>query len=163
MKIIKNLTLILLSIFVLNACSKDDDTPSCPTIEKVTMKINGEYKIFTVDGWGIDLNQNDSGHTLFISFSSGTFSPQQNSYSFTMKLPYKKTGNNIIKSFDYLRVENATSYTVDFAQQELTSKVTVNRNTCFSATFSGKATVNGTEITITEGVIDNVYDDPFVQ
>ena len=160
MKKIKHFTILLLAFIVLNSCSKDD-SPSCPKIEKISMKINGEYKQFFYSGRGIDLNSNGQGYTLFISFYSGTSSSPENSYQITIKLPYKKTGKNTIAEFDYFRVENLNYYQGDVAEQQLVSKVTVNKNTCFSATFSGSAILDGNEVNITEGVVDVIYDDPF--
>lgn len=150
-----------MSLLLLTACS-DDDTQSCPETEIVSMKINGELMQFDVNGRGIDLDSDGSGHTLSLKLSTGVFQPQQNSYAITLKLPYKATGANIIEEFDYFRVQNATSSEIDFVSQgELESSIRVNINSCFSATFSGSAIVNGNEIIITDGIIKHAYDDPF--
>ena len=87
--------------------------------------------------------------------------PQQDTYAITLKMPYKKVGKNVIESINYFRVADMTSYEGNFTQAELQSKVSVNKNTCISATFSGSATINGNVITITDGVIKHVYLDPF--
>ena len=125
------------------------------------MKINGEAKQFVISGWGIDLNNDYSGHTLTLQITSGTYYPQQDTYDITLKLPYKKTGTNIIEEFNYFRVQNTSSSASDFVLGELQSKVTVNKSSCFSATFAGKAIVDGNEIIITEGIINHVYSEPF--
>lgn len=125
------------------------------------MKINGEEKQFSVSGWGINLDNDGTGHTLEVQLTSGVISPQQNSYSVTLIMPYRKTGNNIIEDLHYLRVDGATAIEGNFTQAGLQSKVTVNRNTCISTTFSGSATFDGNEVTITDGIIQHVYADPF--
>jgi hypothetical protein len=160
MKNIQYALLLFISQFILNSCSKDNE-PSCPQSENISMKINGEIKQFEISGWGIDLDNNNSGHTLSLQIFSGVFNPNQDSYAITLKLPYKKTGANIIKTFNYFRVENGSSFESDLALGELQSNVTVNKNTCFSATFSGRTIINGNEIVITEGVINHVYSNPF--
>ena len=161
MKKIWFLLLITVSLLVLNACSSDSDNPACPEIEAVSMRINGEVKQFQVIGRGIDLDNYNTGHTLTLHLVTGVYSPQQDTYDIILKLPYKKIGTNIVESFNYYRVANGTSLEGDFVLGELESKVTVNRNTCFSATFSGRATIGGSEVVITEGIFMHVYTDPF--
>ncbi len=160
MKNIQFSLLVFISLFILNSCSNDDE-PSCPQTENISMKINGEIKQFEVNGWGIDLDNDNSGHTLTLWLETGVFNPQQDSFAITLKLPYKKTGNNIIEEFNYFSAQNATTHQGNFVQGELQSTVTVNKSTCFSATFSGRAIIDGNEIIITEGIINHVYDDPF--
>jgi len=160
MRNIRYILIIFVSQFILNSCS-DDDGPDCPASENISMKINGEIKQFVVSGRGIHLDNDNSGHTLSLKISAGVFGPTQDSYAVTLKLPYKKTGVNIIEEFNYFRVQNLSSYEGDFVMGELQSNVTVNKNTCFSATFSGKAIINGNEIIITEGIINHTYADPF--
>ncbi|MGL2964158.1 hypothetical protein ACSVH2_10105 [Flavobacterium sp. RSB2_4_14] len=153
--------LFFFSLTIFSSCSKDNDTQTCPESEIISMKINGELRQFQIIGWGIDLENDNSGYTLTLQIFSGVFSPQQDSYDITLKLPYKKTGTNIMEEFHYFRVQNGSSSEGDFVQGELQSKVTVNKNTCFSATFSGRAIIDGNEVTITEGIINHVYSDPF--
>ena len=161
MKNIKYLLLIVTSLFLLNSCSNDSDEQNCPENEIATMKINGEEKQFVVSGWGINLDNDGTGHTLDIQLTVGVFSPQQDSYSITLKMPYKKVGNNIIEEINYLRVEGTTAIEGDFLQSELQSKVTVNKNTCISATFSGTAILEGNEVTISDGNLQHIYAEPF--
>jgi hypothetical protein len=161
MRKIKFLLTVFISLFIFNSCSKDNDDPTCPEIENISMKINGEVKHFQIIGWGIDLNNNGSGHTLSLQIFTGVFNPQQDSYNITLKLPYKKTGSNIIEEFNYLRVQNGTSSEVNFVSGEFQSKVTVNKNTCFCGTFSGRVVVDGNEIVITKGILNHVYTNPF--
>ncbi|MBF8150049.1 hypothetical protein ITJ86_09090 [Winogradskyella sp. F6397] len=158
---IQQLLLVFISLFTLNSCSKDDDSVPCPQTESATMKINGDIMEFQIFGRGIDLDSDGSGHTLSLYMSYGVYSPQQNTHAITLKLPYKKTGSDIVEEFNYLRVQNASSAEGDFVQSELLSNVTVNKNTCFSATFSGSAIIGGDDVIITEGVINHVYSDPF--
>lgn len=161
MKNVKYLLLIIISISLLNSCSKNDDETSCPETENVSMKINGEQKQFVVTGWGIDLDNDGSGYTLSLWIDNGVINPQQDSYSIVLKLPYKKRGNNIIEEFNYTRIQNATSFSGDFVQGELESKVSVNKNSCFSATFSGNLIIDGNQVIITDGVFNHTYDEPF--
>jgi hypothetical protein len=159
--VMKNIVTILISLFVLNSCSNNSDEPNCPENELASMKINGEEMQFAVSGWGINIDNDGIGHTLKIQLTAGVVSPQQNSYSVTLKMPYKKVGNNIIEGIYYLRVQNATSVEGNFIQAEVQSKVTVNKNSCISATFSGNTIIDGNEVTISDGIIQHVYDDPF--
>lgn len=161
MKNIICLLLILPNFFILSSCSEDDETETCPQTENISMKINGELKQFEISGWGIDLNNNKPGHTLSIQIFNGVINPRQDSYSITLKLPYKKTGTNSIEELNYFRVQNASSYEGNLVLGQLQSEVTVNKNTCFSATFSGRAIIDGNEIIITEGIINHIYKDPF--
>ncbi len=163
MKEIRNLLFILTGLILLNSCSSDDDNSNpCPQSEIISMKINGELKQFEVNGWGIDLDNDGSGHTLSLWLFTGVLQPQQDSYAITLKLPYKNTGTNIIEEFIYFRVQNGTSAESDFViEGELESNVVVNTNSCFSATFSGSAIVNGNEIVITDGIVEHIYDEPF--
>jgi hypothetical protein len=153
--------LLFTSIFIFSACSEDNATQTCPESETISMKINGELRQFQIVGWGIDLDNDNTGYTLTLQIVSGVFSPQQDSYDITLKLPYKKTGTNIMEEFNYFRVQNGSSSEGDFVQGALQSSVTVNKNTCFSATFSGSSIIDGNEIIITEGIINHVYSDPF--
>ncbi|WP_299254035.1 hypothetical protein [uncultured Lacinutrix sp.] len=163
MKKNRYLLIILISFLLLNSCSDDDDDAiqTCPQTEIASMKINGELKQFEINGRGIDLDNDGSGHTLSLWLFTGVFQPQQDSYAVTIELPYKKTGTNIIEGFNYFRVQNATSTEGDFVEGEFKSKVIVNTNSCFSASFSGHAIIDGNEIVITEGIVKHVYDEPF--
>ncbi|TXE15124.1 hypothetical protein FUA26_01045 [Seonamhaeicola algicola] len=163
MQNIKILLLVLIGLILINSCSSDDDNNNtCPQSEIISMKINGELKQFEVNGWGIDLDYDDSGHTLSLWLFSGKFQPQQDSYAITLKLPYKKTDTNIIEEFNYFRVQKGTSAESDFVVEgKLESNVLVNTNSCFSATFSGNAIVNGNEIVITDGIVKHIYNEPF--
>ncbi len=161
MKNIKCSLTIFISLLILSSCSKENDTQSCPESEIISMKINGEVKQFEVSGWGIDLDNDNTGHTLMLQLFNGVIYPQQDSYDITLKLPYKKTGTNIIEEFNYFRVQNVSSAEGNFVLGEFNSRVTVNKNTCFSATFSGRAIIDGNEIIITEGIINHVYSEPF--
>jgi hypothetical protein len=163
MKEIRNLLFIFTWLILLNSCSSDDDNSNpCPQSQIISMKINGELKQFEVNGWGIDLNNDGSGHILSLWLFTGVFQPQQDSYAITLKLPYKNTGTNIIEEFSYFRVQNGTSAESNFViEGELESNVVVNSNSCFSTTFSGSTIVNGNEIVITDGIVEYVYDEPF--
>ncbi|PKD17304.1 hypothetical protein APR41_18575 [Salegentibacter salinarum] len=156
--------IIFVSLPILNCCSDDDDDDSqtCPQTEIASMKINGELKQFDVNRWGINIDNDGTGHTLALGLMTGVFQPQQDTYAITIKLPYKQTGNNIIEEFIYLRVQNGTSSEIDFvAQGEIESNVLVNTNSCFSVTFSGSVMLNGNEIIIEDGIVEHIYDEPF--
>lgn len=162
MKKVYYLLIVITGILTFNSCSDDDEVQTCPQTEIVTMKINGELKQFEVNGWGIDLDNDGSGYTLSLWLFTGVLLPQQDSYAITLKLPYKETGTNIIEEFNYFRVQNGTSAESNFiVEGVLESNVTVNTNSCFSATFSGNAMVDGNEIVITDGIVEHVYDEPF--
>lgn len=160
----KNLKFLLLSLFCLflfNSCSEEEEVQLCPQTENISMKINGQEMEFTAMGWGIDLDRDDTGHTLHVQIFNGTLYPQQDSWSLTLFLPYKKTGNNIIEKIHYFRVPNATPIEGYFYPGDLQSKVTINTSNCISLTFSGRIVIDGNETIITEGIIDHVYPYPF--
>lgn len=161
MKNLQYLVLFFTGLLILNSCSEDHEADPCPKAEIISMKINGELKQFVVNGRGIDLDSDGSGHTLTLWLFSGVLQPQQDSYAITLKLPYEKTGTNIIEEFRYFRVHNGNSAKGYFSDGEFQSEILSNTSSCFSATFSGRTMVDGNEIVITEGVIDHVYDEPF--
>ncbi|MBW8241586.1 hypothetical protein K1F50_02155 [Muricauda oceani] len=159
-----HLLMFFVSLPLLNSCSDDDSQQPCPETEIASMEINDELKQFDINGRGIDIDNDGTGHTLSLWLMTGVLQPQQDTYAITIKLPYKQTGINIIEEFNYFRVQNGTSSEIDFiAQGKLESNVKVNTNSCFSATFSGSVVLNGNEIIITEGIVEHVYDDPFDQ
>lgn len=154
--------LILSCLPILNCCSNDDDSQICPQTKIASMEINEELKQFDTNGWGIDLDNDGTGHSLSLWLTAGVLQPQQDTYAITIKLPYKQTGTNIIESFSYFRVEGGTSNEIDFvAQGALESNVMVNTNSCFSATFSGSVFFNENEVVIENGVVEHIYDEPF--
>ena len=162
MKNLRNLFILFISIIALNSCSKEDNPPPCPIRESISIKVNGEFIPFISGGRGIDLDNDGSGHTLTLWFDSITLNPQDEpSYSIILKLPFKKDGTNVLEEFYFSRIEN-TTYTQGFFDiEELQSEVFVNRNTCFITKFSGTTIIEGTEIAITDGIINLIYDEPF--
>ena len=162
MKRYSYLLIMFIALISLNSCSNDDDNYPCPEVNNATMVINGESREFQVFGRGIDIN--GPGYTLSFWLSSIESESEQDSYSIVIKLPYQRTGTDIIERFGYIRRHKSTRTEEAgdvVAQGELESRVYVNRNTCFSATFSGNITQNGTELVITEGSIEQIYDEPF--
>ena len=157
---IKNFVIILISISQLSSCSKDSGTPNSSQNEIMSMKINGQAKQFQFAGRGLSFYNGEYG-TLRIDLFTGVLSPQQDSYAITLELPYKGIGNNIIKEIRYFRVKDATSIGGDFVQGQLQSNVKENTELRFSATFSGSTVIDGNKISITEGIINHVYEDPF--
>ena len=153
--------ILFINLFMLTACSKDDETERCPQTEIISMEINGEVKEFEVNGRGIDLDSDGSGHTLSLWLYTADTQTQEDSYAIIIKLPYKKTGTNIIEMFNYLHFQDGSYQDIDFVQEAFQNTVTVNTNSCFSATFSGHTVVDGNEIIITEGMINYVYDEAF--
>ena len=162
MKNLRNLFILFISIIALNSCSKEDNPPPCPVKNSISLKVNGEFIPFVSSGRDITLDLDGSGHTLTLWFESITPNPQeQPSYSIILKLPFKKDGTNVLEEFYFSRIEN-TTYTQGFFDiEELQSEVFVNRNTCFIAKFSGTTIIDGTEIAITDGIINLIYDEPF--
>ena len=162
MKNLRNLFILFISIIVLNSCSKEDNPPPCPVRESISIKVSGEFIPFVCSGRDITLNLDGSGHRLTLWFESITPNPQeQPSYYFILKLPYKKDGTNVLEEFYFSRIVN-TTYTQGFFDLEaLQSDVIVNRNTCFITKFSGTTIIEGTEIAITDGIINLIYDEPF--
>ena len=125
------------------------------------MKINGLEKQFQIAGIEINYNNSESGQTLIIDLFNGILQPKQDSYAIKFRVPYEKTGSNLIREMRYFRVQSPTSITGNFEQGQLQSNVTMNTNTCLSATFSGSAIFEGKEIVISEGIINHIYIYPF--
>lgn len=147
---------ILISFLFLNSCSKEEDSLPCPQTENISMKINGEEMQFRAMAWGIVQEP-----TLELEIAAGVFAPQHNSWSLSLKLPYKKTGNNLIEELLYTRVINSTTVQGYFEPGDLQSQVTVNTKNCISLTFSGRIVIDGNEIVITDGIINYVYPKAF--
>ncbi len=153
-----NVLIILLSI-VFTACSDDDKGPVCLETN-ITMKINGESQSFEASGYGIILTQN--GYILDIHsgrYSNTPYSEQ----SFSILLPYKKTGVNVIEQFIYHQYMDNISFDGDFMNGEFESNVITNNKSCFYATFSGKLNDGNQEVIITEGKLSYKYENPFDQ
>lgn len=162
MKKFLNLLIVFVSFLILNCCSDSDDSQTCPQTEIASMEIDNKQKQFDINGWGIDLDNDGTGHTLSLWLMTGVLQPQQDTYSIIIKLPFKQTGNNIIEEFNYFSVQNGTSSEINFVDQgELVSNIMVNTNSCFSATFSGSVMLNGNEIFIEDGIVEHIYDEPF--
>ena len=92
MKNVQYYVMLFTYLLLLNSCSKDTqaEAPSCPQTENISMKINGEEKQFEIQGWGISLNKEGTGHTLHLIVVSEVFSPSQDSYSISINCPIKK-------------------------------------------------------------------------
>lgn len=163
MKTVQYFVMFLTCLLLLYSCSKDaeSEAPSCPQTENISMRINGEEKQFEIQGWGISLDNDGTGHTLELLIVSGVYYPSQDSYAISIELPYKKTGDNLIEEFNYFRVKDTTSARGDFDPGNLQSSVNINSNTCISLSFSGTAIIDGKKIIISEGVIEHVYRDAF--
>ena len=56
--------IIFLSLPIFNSCSNDDDSQTCPQTEIASMEINDELKQFDINGRGIDIDNDGTGHTL---------------------------------------------------------------------------------------------------
>ncbi|MAW96927.1 MULTISPECIES: hypothetical protein [unclassified Leeuwenhoekiella] len=164
MKRYSYLLIVFSALISLNSCSNDDEDYPCSEANSATMVINGESREFQVFGRGIDINSNGTGYTLSFWLSSLESESEQDSYSIVIKLPYQRTGTDIIERFGYVK-RNKSTRTEEagdvVTEGELENRVYVNKNTCFRATFSGNITQNGTELVITEGSIEQTYDEPF--
>lgn len=155
------LLLLFLSPLVLNSCSKESAPPACPEVPSLSMKINGEEKEFVVQGRGIEPNADGTGHILHLILVNGKYYPTQDTHTLSIKLPYKEIGNNIFTEFDYHRAAGGSSAVASFIPGNLQNSVHTNTNTCVSMTFSGSATMDGSELVISEGIVDHVYENPF--
>jgi len=161
MKLIKHFVLFLSALLFISSCADDDDKMSCPAVVKVSAKVNGETVVFQALGRAIDFIGNGDGHTLTLHLISGVYSPQQDSYDIQIMLPYKKTGKNVVEGIRYFRVQNQTSTQILLSQSQIQSKVRINRNTCVSLEFSGTGSVDGTSVTISDGLLEYTYEEPF--
>jgi hypothetical protein len=157
--IIPFLAFLCVIVIGITSCSDDDKEVPCPQTS-ISAVINGVAYTFAEGGRGIDLRQN--GYELRLNFYAGTDANAETVRQFSLVVPFEKTGKNLITELSYLQYDHeGNSISGDFAEQELTSDVLINRKSCFSATFSGKLTDNGQEISITNGKIDYLYDEPF--
>ena len=141
-------------------CSNEATNQNCPDSDYIVAKVNGENLVFSVTGRSIDLN-NEGGHTLKIFLGSGVHYPVQDSYDITIQLRYKKTGSNVIDKIIYQRVGDGLNISTELDKTQIESRITVNKNTCFSGTFSGSTTVDGNAISIIDGVVEHNYEEPF--
>ncbi|MGQ2983395.1 hypothetical protein [Flavobacterium sp.] len=141
------------------SCSEDDGgTLSCRTAE-VSMKINGELHTYINSGYGIDMIWGTNGHELTLWFDRDGM-PNEN---MILTMRYKKTGHNVIDalSFDHFDENHTGEY--NLINENIDTHVKINRHTCFYATFSGTFMAGGEEMTVTDGIISVVYDDPLSQ
>ena len=154
------LSITLLCIFLsvnFYSCSDDDKEIVCSQTN-VTITINDEVKNFQAIGRGIDLRAN--GYELQINLYRSESDPFIEE-SISIKLPYKRTGENIIEQFQYNQYMNGVFFSGDFLNGEFQSNVISNTNKCFSATFSGVLSDDNQEVIITDGQITYQYDEPF--
>jgi hypothetical protein len=156
MKNLTSTTLLFLLFFGLLACSEEEEQ-TC-RVTNVTMTVNGEVQTFQAIGRGISLRQ--SGYELQLNFYRGSSSPFREQ-SIAMKLPYKKTGNNIIEQFIYNQYIDNVAFSGDFVEGELQSKVITNTSKCFYATFSGQLNDGNQVVVITDGSISYEYEESF--
>ncbi len=157
---IKNL-FCLFFVIVSFSCNKDDDNKEVildcqPT--KITMVVNGETQTFQALGYGIDLTS--EGYVLHLNGDRRSNDPFREQ-GIAIILPYKKTGQNVIKNFFYHQYINNASFDGDFTEGEFQCNVKINRKSCFLATFSGKLNDGKQEVIITDGVISYQYEDAF--
>ena len=153
-------TFAILSIALL-ACSNDNNhevTLECiPT--NVSMTVNGDVQTFQAIGRGIDITEN--GYILSINLDRRNFG-STNEQGVYLELPYKRTGKNLIKNFIYHQYINNVPFDGNFVTDgNFQSEVLINRETCFSATFSGTLKIGAQEIVITKGVLNYTYETPF--
>jgi len=144
------LTLLLI------ACSKheQDDPNECRTTS-VTMKVNGELLSFQANGRGAGM-----GVPLTVYAGRIIQSPYLEQ-SFSISVPYKVTGNNLILTFNYHHYINRQSFDGNFTNGEISSKVITNKNTCVYIEFWGEISDGSQELVITEGKFSYTYEDPF--
>jgi len=155
----KILNLIFPVFFVLYiSCSVDENAQNCLETS-VTMVVNGEMQTFEANAYGVDLNGNQ-GYTLQINLYRGSNNPFREQ-GIVILLPYKKTGENVIKNFNYHQYINGVAFNGDFINGEFQSKVITNSNSCFYATFSGKLNDGNQEVIITDGKVSYQYETPF--
>jgi hypothetical protein len=156
-KFIFYLFLISILSVTVSSCSDDDSSSKCQATN-ISATINGTAFTFQAIGRGLDLRS--GGYRLQLNAYSNGFDPVVRQFSIT--LPYKKTGKNVIQKFDYLQYDNTgSSIEGDFVTQQFTSNVKVNKPTCFYTTFSGAFTVNGQTINITNGKLSYEYEESF--
>lgn len=159
---IKNLPVIVLLLvlltLVLTSCSNDDDSEQVCMETNVIMTVNGELQTFEALGRGIDLRQN--GYLLQLNLYRRGNDPFREQ-SIVIKLPYKKTGENILEQFLYRQYIDNTLFEGDFLNGEFESNVITNSRNCFYATFSGKLSDGNQEVIITDGTVSFKYEPPF--
>jgi hypothetical protein len=152
---------ILPMVFVL-ACSNSDGTDLtalCPSGDEAVMTINGE--VYTFDISGTSLNSEETGQLLELDFWITNPNSGDVLRFIRLTVYLNETGQNVIDKFTYSQNLDGQSLEGDLVEQSFNSTVTVNNEYCFEASFSGSVTVEGILISITNGKISRVYDDPF--
>ena len=155
MRNITKFSAILSALVFALSCSGGSSEPNCEG-SGITMKINGETQTFDCNGYGIDWNGH--GHTLTLWFTRYT---APNSYqNIYIEMPYRKTGANKFEKLQFGQSGDIEYFEGNFLSGQFESKITSNRTTCVSGTFSGRLSDGSQEIVITEGVLGNQYDEP---
>jgi hypothetical protein len=152
--IMKKIFFCCLSLLLILSCSKDNDVPTDP-VTSISMKINGVERAFEASGRGINLNA-DGSHTLDLQFYSYATTEAEN---MRIVMKYKKKGNNVIDVFSM--TSNPNGLSANATGNTFTNKVTVNSRKQFTATFSGTMQNDTETVTITEGYVNYIYEQPF--
>lgn len=150
--------LLFLLTLGLTSCSKDDDSQQVCMETSVTMTVNGELQEFQALGRGIDLRQN--GYLLQLNLDRRS-TDRSREQTMVIRLPYKKTGENIIEEFLYRQYINGISFSGDLINEDFQSHVTTNTRNCFYATFSGKISDGNQEVIFSDGIVSFKYEPPF--
>lgn len=143
------------------SCSDDDDADSCSiSTTTISMTIDGEAYLFSLGGRGIDLTV-DGRYDLRLWLNH--YNQETDiGYQIIVKLFLHETGSNVIDSFYFIKSDYLNAIEGDFVNSNFSDTVYTNNKNCFSAVFSGEFTSDENEtITITEGKLDVVYEDPF--
>lgn len=147
---------LLLTTAFFVSCSGDADAPPVDPVESISMKVNGVTRTFNPQGRGINLQANG---TYKLDLQMYTNDSESEPGYITLEMRYKKKGTNVIEEFHCFA--NPNGMDANLVGPNFQNKVTVNSRKQFTATFSGSMQ-NGSEVvTITDGYINFIYDDPF--
>jgi hypothetical protein len=147
--------LFLFLLFAVTAtfcsCTADDDVNMTNT---VTMKINGVSRTFEPLGYETVLLQGGQYRLIISMYANDGLSEE----SAELVTTYGDTGHNALQEFHITL--NPAGYNDNAVQGTFSSHINTNTATEFEATFAGAMGSGNNTVTITNGHVRYVYDDP---
>ncbi len=133
------------------SCTADDDADMTNT---VTMKINGVTRTFEPLGYETELLQNGQYRLTISMYANDGISDD----SAALVTHYGQTGHDGFSAFHITL--NPSGYNSNAVEGNFTSHISSNTSTGFEASFSGNLGSGSNAITITDGHVHYLYDEP---
>ena len=148
----------LFAFIVVFSCSGDDAASEPADFDtSITMNVNGQPETFYLSMTDI-VGSGTGGYTLTMRIAQWDEANSSEDYmEFTM--PFKKKGKDIISGFYYF--QSSETGMTNAVEQTFTSRITLNTNKRFKATFSANFTQpNGDQVSISDASVNINYNEP---